>query len=164
MPTARAVPLIFEEKIKSLTTAIAFAMIIALHPGTLNGPLRSVKPVRRSITPTKQREARLRGGRPSNIIAQMRSREREPTPEGYRRHVITAVAVHGDNLTIEYGGRVFAGITLGELPAGIAETIRPGTEVIVRTHTAETGDLGQVAHILVPHPNEDGWAEIYADY
>ena len=94
----------------------------------------------------------------------MRSGEHEPTPEGYRRHVITSVTRQGDNLTIEYGGRIFAGITLAELPPGIAENIRPGTDVIVRTHTAETGDLGQVAHILIPHPTEEGWAEIYADY
>lgn len=92
------------------------------------------------------------------------SQNREPAPEGYRRHIITAVSRQGDNLTIEYEGRVFAGITIAELPPGIAECIRPGTDVIVRTHTAETGDPGQVADILIPHPTENGWAEIYADY
>ena len=94
----------------------------------------------------------------------MRSREHEPTPEGYRRHVITAVTNHGDSLTIKYGGYLFSGVMLDELPAGILECIRPGTEVIIRTHTAETGGEGQVAHMLIPHPNEDCWAEIYADY
>lgn len=88
----------------------------------------------------------------------------EPTPEGYRRHVITAVTRQGENLTIEYGGRVFAGITLAELPEGIADAIHPGTEVFVCTHDGETGDAGQVAHILIRHPREEGWAEIYADY
>ena len=91
-------------------------------------------------------------------------KKRESTPEGYQRHVISAVANHGDSLTIKYGGRVFGGIMLDRLPAGVAESIHPGTEVIVRFHTAETGYVGQVAHILVPHPCEDGWAEIYADY
>ncbi len=94
----------------------------------------------------------------------MTSPRQVPTPEGYRRHVITAVSRQGENLTIEYAGRVFAGITVAELPPGIAECIRPGTDVIVRTHTAETGDPGQVADILIPHPTEVGWAEIYADY
>ena len=94
----------------------------------------------------------------------MRSQTNEPTPEGYIRHVITEVIKDGDNLTIKYGGRVFGGIMCSELPPGVESSIRPGTEVIVRTHTAETGDVGQVAHILVPHPSEEGWAEIYADY
>ena len=94
----------------------------------------------------------------------MTTQEREPTPEGYQRHVITEVANHGDNLAITYGGRVFGGIMLGELPPGVAESICPGTDVIVRFHTAETGNVGQMAHMLVPHPCEDGWAEIYADY
>lgn len=94
----------------------------------------------------------------------MVARMQEPTPEGYRRHVITAVRRDGANLTIEYAGRVFAGITLAELPAGIADSIQPGTEVFVRTHDGETGDAGQVAHILIPHSRDEGWAEIYADY
>ena len=93
----------------------------------------------------------------------MTRRTRDPTPEGYQRHVITAVVDHRDSLTIEYGGRIFSGIMLDQLPAGVAQSIRPGTEVIVRLHTAETGGAGQVAHMLVPHPGEDGWAEIYAD-
>ena len=94
----------------------------------------------------------------------MTRKKRDPTPEGYQRHVITAVVDHGDSLTIKYGGRVFCGIMLDQLLAGVAESIRPGTEVILRLHTAETGDVGQVAHMLVPHPGEDGWAEIYAGY
>ncbi len=71
---------------------------------------------------------------------------------------------HGVSLTIKYGGREFSGIMLDQLPADIADSIRPGTDVIVRFHTAETGRVGQVAHMLVPHPREEGWAEIYADY
>ncbi|HKQ47302.1 MAG TPA: hypothetical protein VJZ71_04430 [Phycisphaerae bacterium] len=94
----------------------------------------------------------------------MASPEHEMVPEGYRRHIITSVRRDETNLTIEYGGRVFAGITLAELPEGIADAIQPGTEVYFRTHDGETGDLGQVAHILIRHPREDGWAEIYADY
>ncbi len=94
----------------------------------------------------------------------MRGKEREPTPEGYQRHVITAVEHHGDSLAIKYGGRVFCGIMLDLLPAGVAESIRLGTEVIVRLHTAESGRVGQVAHMLVPHPREDGWAEVYENY
>ncbi len=93
----------------------------------------------------------------------MAAQEREPTPEGYQRHVITAVENHGDSLTIKYGGRVFGGIMLDQLPAGVAEGIHPGTEVIIRVHTAETGNVGQVVDMLVPHAS-GGWAEIYADY
>ncbi|HWL92993.1 MAG TPA: hypothetical protein VNT79_05630 [Phycisphaerae bacterium] len=94
----------------------------------------------------------------------MPARLPEPTPEGYRRHVIAAVTRHDDSLTIEYDGRIFGGIILAELPPGVAESIAPGTEVIIRTHTAETGNPGTVAHMLVPHPSEAGWAEIYEDY
>ena len=96
--------------------------------------------------------------------ASMRSREHEPTPEGYRRHVISAVETHGDSMTIRYDGRLFCGIMLEELPVGIAECILPGTELIIRCHTAETGYDGQVAHILIPHPFVEGWADIYEDY
>ena len=94
----------------------------------------------------------------------MAATKREPTPKGYQRHVITAVENHGDSLTIKYDGRVFGGIMLDQLPAGVAEGILPGTELIVRVHTVETGNVGQVADMLVPHPSGDGWAEIYADY
>jgi hypothetical protein len=88
----------------------------------------------------------------------------EPTPESYQRHVITAVENHGDSLTITYSGRDFGGIMLDQLSEGVAESIRPGTDLILRLHTAETGYAGQVAHMLVPHPSDDGWAEIYAHY
>ena len=94
----------------------------------------------------------------------MRTREHEPTPEGYKRHVITAVTNHGDSLTIKYGTHAFGGIMLAEISAEVAASIKPGTEVIVRLHTPETGDIGTVAHVLVPHPSEDGWAEVYEDY
>lgn len=94
----------------------------------------------------------------------MRQPNSEPTPEGYQRHVITAVTNRGDSIAIEYAGRSFAGIMLDELPAGVAESIIPGTELIVRLHTAETGYEGQVAHMLVPHPHDEGWAEVYAHY
>lgn len=94
----------------------------------------------------------------------MRTREHEPTPEEYRRHVISDVIRHDDAITIKYNGRIFGGIILAELPEGIAEHIRPGTEIIVRTHTPETGGENQVAHMLIPNPFDDGWAEIYEDY
>ena len=94
----------------------------------------------------------------------MPTRDREPAPEGYRRHVISAVRRDTSNLMIEYDGRIFAGIAIAELPNGIAEAIGPGTEIFMRTHDGETGDMGQVAHILIRHPHEEGWAEIYADY
>lgn len=85
-------------------------------------------------------------------------------PDDYDLHVITAVEHLGDSLMIRYDGRIFSGIMLDELPPGILESIRPGTKLIVRLHTAETGDAGQVAHMLIPHPSQDGWAEVYADY
>lgn len=93
----------------------------------------------------------------------MRTRDYEPTPEEYRRHVITDVTRHNDSITIKYDGRTFGGVILAELPEGIAEHIRPGTEIIVRTHTVETGGPNQVAHMLIPNPFDDGWAEIYED-
>lgn len=94
----------------------------------------------------------------------MPTRPDEPTPDGYRRYTITAVIHQGDSLRIEYAGRVFGGVMLAELPPGILEAIRPGTDLIVRSHTAETGEPGQVAHVLIPHPTDEGWAEIYEDY
>ncbi len=94
----------------------------------------------------------------------MAATKREPTPKGYQRHVITAVENHGDSLTIKYSGRVFGGIMLNQLPAGVAESIRQATEVIIRVHTADTGNVGQVVDMLVPHASGGGWAEIYADY
>ena len=94
----------------------------------------------------------------------MTRRKRDPTPEAYQRHVITVVVAQGDSLTIKYGGRAFSGIMLDRLPAGVAESIRPGSELVVRLHTPETGSAGQVAHMLIPHPRDDGWAEIYAQY
>jgi hypothetical protein len=94
----------------------------------------------------------------------MSDADRHPTPEGYQRHVITHVEGHGDGLMIRYGGRVFCGVMLDELPPGIVDGIRPGVDVIVRCHTDETGYAGTVAHMLIPHPTAEGWAEIYADY
>lgn len=78
--------------------------------------------------------------------------------------MIIAVVDHGDSLTIKYGDRAFGGIMLDQIPATLAESIRPGTELIVRLHTAETGYEGQVAHMLIPNPRDDGWAEVYAAY
>ncbi len=94
----------------------------------------------------------------------MSTRTPEPTPEGYRREVITEVIREGDHLMIRYAGKLFGGIIIEELPPGVLETIRPGTELIVRTHDGETGGLRQVAHMLVPHPTDEGWAEVYADF
>ena len=90
--------------------------------------------------------------------------EREPTPEGYQRYLVSSVVNHGDSLTIKYGDRAFGGIMLDQIPASLAESIRPGIELIVRLHTAETGYEGQVAHMLILHPHDSGWAEIYTQY
>lgn len=97
-------------------------------------------------------------------MAGMTDHAPDSTPEGYHRHTITEVIRDGDNLMIKYSGKLFGGIIIAELPAGVLETIRPGTTVIVRTHDGETGGLNQVAHMLVPHPTEEGWAEVYEDY
>lgn len=94
----------------------------------------------------------------------MSASETDLTPDGYSRHTITEVIRDGDHLMIRYSGKLFGGIIIAELPPGVLETIRPGTTVIVRTHDGETGGLNQVAHMLVPHPTEEGWAEVYEDY
>ena len=46
----------------------------------------------------------------------------------------------------------------------ISSAVRRGAEVFVRYHTIETGQPDQVAHMLIRHPGEGGWAEIYADW
>lgn len=93
----------------------------------------------------------------------MQSREPDDIPQGYQRHVISDVIRHDDSLTIKYSGRTFGGVMLAELPQGIADHVVPGTVLIVRYHTDETGGVGLVAHMLIPNPFDDGWAELYED-
>lgn len=93
----------------------------------------------------------------------MQPHEPDVIPPGYQRHVITDVIRHDDSLTIRYSGRTFGGIILAELPQGVADHVVPGTVVIVRYHTEETGGAGIVAHMLMPNPFDEGWAELYED-
>ena len=85
-------------------------------------------------------------------------------PDEYRRFVLDDVRSTGETLTLVYGGRVFDGVVRCLLdPHGVEDALRPGTEIFVRYHSAETGQLGQVAQIIIRHPSAEGWAEIYSD-
>jgi len=87
----------------------------------------------------------------------------QPSAE-YRRFVIEAVRPAGEMLTIHYGRHVFGGIVRCQLDSnGVEAALRPGTEIFVRYHDAETGQPGQVAHMIIRHPTDEGWAEVYAD-
>lgn len=88
---------------------------------------------------------------------------RQP-PDEYRRFVIDEVRPMDDTLTIVYGGRIFGGIVRCLLdPDGVEEALQPGTEVFVRYHQEDTGQPGQIAHIIIRHPRAEGWAEVYSD-
>lgn len=85
-------------------------------------------------------------------------------PDDYRRFVIEDVRLADENLTLLYGGHVFGGVVRCLLdPNGVEDALRPGAEIFVRYHTAETGQPGQVAHIITRHPSAEGWAEVYTD-
>ncbi len=88
----------------------------------------------------------------------------EDVPEDFTKFTIERVERLEDRLIIRYGGRVFGGVMLDVLEDEISWAIRPGAELIARYHTSETGQPGQVAHMLIRHPGNGGWAEIYADW
>ncbi|MCZ6652856.1 MAG: hypothetical protein O7D91_07500 [Planctomycetota bacterium] len=88
----------------------------------------------------------------------------EDVPEDFTKFTIERVERLEDRLILRYGGRVFGGVMLDVLEEEISSAIRPGAELIARYHTAETGQPGQVAHMLIRHPGDGGWAEIYADW
>ena len=88
----------------------------------------------------------------------------EDVPEDFTKFTIEHVERLEDRLILRYGGRVFGGVMLDVLEEEISSAIRPGAELIARYHTAETGQPGQVAHMLIRHPGDGGWAEIYADW
>ncbi len=88
----------------------------------------------------------------------------EDVPEDFKKFTIEQVERLEDRLIIRYGGRIFGGVMLDVLEDEISSAIRCGNEVFVRYHTAETGHPDQVAHMLIRHPGEGGWAEIYADW
>jgi len=85
-------------------------------------------------------------------------------PDEYQRFVIEDVRTTDETLTLIYGGRIFGGVVRCLLdPDGVENALRPGAEIFVRYHNEETGAPGQIAHIIMRHPNADGWAEVYAD-
>lgn len=85
-------------------------------------------------------------------------------PEEFKRVTIDDVSVDDENITLMYGGRIFGGVVRCLLDTnGVEDALRPGAEIFVRYHTAETGSPGQIAHIVMRHPVEAGWTEIYAD-
>ena len=89
----------------------------------------------------------------------------QPIPADYHAHVLDGVELNGDHVVLRYGGKIFGGIVAGLLPdPAVLAAIKPGARVVVRYHTAETGEAGQIAHMLIDHPTEPGWAELYADW
>lgn len=85
-------------------------------------------------------------------------------PDEYQRFVIEEVRAMGETLTLVYGGHVFGGVIRCLLDSdGVEDALRPGQEIFVRYHNEETGQPGQVAHIIIRHPSSKGWAEIYSD-
>ncbi len=88
----------------------------------------------------------------------------EDVPEDFTKFTIEHVERLEDRLIISYDGRIFGGVMLDVLEEEISSAIRNGAELIARYHTSETGHPGQVAHMLVRHPDGGGWAEIYADW
>ena len=88
----------------------------------------------------------------------------DPPSDEYKRFVLDDVRPAGENLTLVYGGRIFSGVVRCLLdPNGVEEALRPGAEIFVRYHTAETGQPGQISQVIIRHPNAEGWAEIYSD-
>ena len=77
---------------------------------------------------------------------------------------IESVRRADDHLLIEYGGRVFGGILPELLADGVEALIVPGSQVIVRRHTPDSGRPGQLVHMLIWHPAAEGWVDLYADW
>lgn len=89
---------------------------------------------------------------------------KESPPAEYQRFVIEEVRQMGETLTLVYGGHVFGGIVPCLLdPDGVEDAIQPGAEIFVRYHNKETGAPGTVAHMMIRHPIDEGWAELYSD-
>jgi hypothetical protein len=87
-----------------------------------------------------------------------------PDP-AYHPFLIESVRQDGDHFVITYAGKTFGGIVASLLPSDVVRGgLRPGARIFVRYHTPETGQPGQVAHIIMRHPCEPGWAELYADW
>ena len=85
-------------------------------------------------------------------------------PKEFTRFTIDDVSVDDENITLVYGGHIFGGVVRCLLDTnGVEEALQAGAEIYVRYHTTETGSPGQIAHIVMRHPAEDGWTEIYAD-
>ena len=82
----------------------------------------------------------------------------------YHRFVLDAVRTTGEMLALSYDGHVFGGIVRCQLdPNGVESALKPGAEIFVRYHEEKLGVRGQVAHIIMPHPHQDGWAELFSD-
>jgi hypothetical protein len=87
----------------------------------------------------------------------------EAVPAGYRAVTLERVRRDGENLIIEYEGRVFGGILPGLLAEGVEGLIVPGARVLVRHYTAESGRPNQVVHMMMWHAGAAGWVDLYAD-
>ena len=89
----------------------------------------------------------------------------EQPPPDYQSRTVEAVRRDGGHIVITYAGKTFGGIVADLLASDdIRAALRPGAEIFVRTHTPDSGYAGQVAHMIMRHPTEAGWAELYADW
>ncbi len=91
-------------------------------------------------------------------------RPEEPPPDEYRRYILDEVRASGEMLTLVYGGHIFGGVVRCLLdPNGVEAALQPGNEIYVRYHDEDTGAPGQIAQIIIRHPRDDGWAEVFSD-
>lgn len=86
-------------------------------------------------------------------------------PDGFESIIIDAVRHEPTGeIIITYAGRIFGGIMRDPLPEGIADGIRPGAELFVRYAEPVGEARRQVVHVIMRHPFQPGWAELYADW
>lgn len=88
----------------------------------------------------------------------------EQVPDGYRAVTIQEVRRASDHLIVQYEGRLFGGILPELLDEGVEALIVPGAKIIIRYHTPDSGRPNQLVHMLIWHPTEQAWADLYADW
>lgn len=84
-------------------------------------------------------------------------------PEEYKPFCLDEVRPSGEMLTLIYAGNIFGGVVRCQLPEGVESALKPGVKIFVRYHDADTGNPGQIAHIVVRDEARDQWAEVYSD-
>jgi len=91
--------------------------------------------------------------------------ETDEIPEGFEPIIVESVRHEPTGeIIITYAGRIFGGIMKEPLPEGVVDEIRQGAELFVR-YAEPAGDARrQVVHVIMRHPTQPGWAELYADW